>query len=143
MKLPGPTIALRIIHDNGPPPSGSCEPYEFGLQDKTGALRPGVPLGDGTVALDCELRVVLKDGRLNFLGDFAQGPTDDRFLYLSWKRPNAAPGAGVWINRVHVRLSPIRPEQVLKAQAGGGRLEASAIGRRPHDAKLPDWRVAG
>jgi hypothetical protein len=134
----GPTVRFRITHDGAPPPHGKGQPYVFGLEGKGGVLTSPEKLPGGGLAFDVELRVKAKDGGVNFLGDHAHGPVDDRMFRLGWKEVPPGPG---WINRINVRLSNLGIATVLEAQQRNARIETSAAGRLPHDAKLPDWRV--
>ena len=133
-----PTVRFRITHDGAPPPHGKGQPCLFGLEGRNGALTFPTTLPDGRLAFDVELRVKTRDGGVSFLGDHAHGPTGDRMFRLGWKEIPPGPG---WINRLNVRLSNIGVETVRDAQRRNSRIEASAAGRLPHDAKLPDWKV--
>jgi hypothetical protein len=78
------------------------------------------------------------DGSPGFLGAFASGPADDRFVYLSW-RSNPR---GVWINRLKARLGWIDWPLIHAAQAAGKPTTADLTGRTPgHSMKRIDWRL--
>ena len=134
------SVSFRLIHDSAPPVHDTGERYVFGLQDTKGVIHAATPHpGDG-VAFDFELRV--KRGpdaaRPVFLGPFASGPADDRFVYLSWKAADR-PG---FINRVKARLSAITWDRIREAQASGRRLTRDASGLRPHDARPGVWTLS-
>jgi hypothetical protein len=79
-----------------------------------------------------------KDGRPNFLGPFASGPADDRFVYLSWR---SIP-RGVWINRVKARLADIDWPLIEAAQSQGKRLCADISAWGPGGGRRAvDWRL--
>src|SRR5689334_6821605 len=90
MPLPDPGITtkrnnpmrLRIIC-HAPPPT--ADQIQFGLQDKTPSLHPGKSREDGTLVFECDVDVKPGKNNLpNFLGAFAHGTPDARFLYLSY-----------------------------------------------------------
>ena len=136
-------VRLRLVRaDDRPPTNPENDPFEFGLQDVKGALVAASRLPDGRLAWDFALRV--KPGpdpdRPNFLGPFASGPADDRFVYLAWR---SIP-RGVWINRVKARLSGIDWTMVRAAQAADKPLVADMTGWGPHDSRRQvAWRVGG
>ena len=130
-------IRVRIIVVN--PPDMSEAGDEFGLQDKDQRLYPGVAQADGSLHFECELRVKQgADGKPNFLGGFAQGSADDRFLYLTTK------WQGQIQSRIKVKLGTITWAQVEAAGASGA-LEASIDGRGAASVKLlgEGWQVVG
>ncbi len=138
--MAGDVVRLRLLHPGGPPLSSEGQPYVFGLQDAKGELYPGRPVDGGLLAFDFALTV--KTGpdaaRPVFLGEFAAGPPQDRFVYLSWK----STADGSWVNRLKARLSPITWAMVREAQARDRGLVADMSGRRLGDASPPEWRLA-
>lgn len=133
-------VRFRLLRaDDRPATNPEHDPYEFGLQDAKGALTPGVRLPDGRLCWDFELRVKPgAEGRPNFLGPFASGPADDRFVYLSWR---SIP-RGVWINRLKARLGAIDWPLIEQAEAAGRPITADLTGRTPgHSMRPVDWRV--
>jgi hypothetical protein len=96
------------------PPSIAVEerPAEFGLQDNTQALQPGVARADASLCFSCEAIVKLhrQTGAPDFGGAFIQGPAGGRFLYLSWRAPG-----GAWIRRLKIPLAGVTWEQVAQA----------------------------
>lgn len=135
----GDTVRLRLTYPPGPPLSHEGQAWVFGLQDTKGVLHDGVPLGDGLHAFDFELRV--KPGpdpdHPVFLGAFASGPADGRFVYFAWRDT----ATGVWINRLKARLAPITWAMVREAQAREVPITATMAGRRLGDTRPPDWSV--
>ena len=134
-------LRLRLIRaDDAPATNPLGEAFEFGLQDTKGALTPARRLTNGRLAWDFELRVQPgKGGRPNFLGPYASGPADDRFVHLAWR---SIPRA-VWINRVKARHADIDWPLIHAAEAAGRPLEADLTGRPPGGGRVPvDWRLA-
>jgi hypothetical protein len=93
----------------------------FGLQDKDGRLHPPAQEAGASAVFRCEVRVKpgAKSDPPNFLGAFAHGTSQDRFLYLSL-RPAGGP-ADAWIRRIKVPLKSITWQQV---EAAAGRADA-------------------
>lgn len=125
-------VRMRLLHDGAAPVDSSGAPWVLGLQDRDDQILPGAPRPGGGLVFDFELRV--KDGgaRPNFLGPFASGPADDRFVYLSWR----AKDGGRYINRLKCRLCGITWDQLRGAEAGGV-LTADVTGRTPRDNSKP------
>jgi hypothetical protein len=106
-------VRLQLIRADDVPPSHELdEAYLFGLQGTKQTIVPSERQADGTLIFDFSLQV--KPGadpeHPVFVGRFASGPVQDRFVYLSWR---AVP-RGVWINRVKARLDAI--DRVMFAQ---------------------------
>ena len=75
-------------------------------------------------------------GRPNFLGPYASGPADDRFVYLAWRSILRA----VWINRVKARLADIDWPLIEAAQ--GRRLSADLSDWSPGGGRRRvDWQI--
>jgi hypothetical protein len=135
-------VRLRLIRADDRPTTNPCsDVFEFGLQDAKQRIVPAERLPDGRLAWNFTLRV--KPGsdpaRPNFLGQYASGPPDDRFVYLSWR---SVPRQ-VWIVRVKARLAGIDWAMVRAAQAANRPLVADMSGWTPHDRrKQVAWRVA-
>lgn len=133
-------LKMRLLRESRPP-SGDDGPVRFGLQDNKDVLHEGAPRDDGSFAFDFELRVAASDDESQppvFLGPFAFGRPQDRFVYLSWQRTDQ-PG---YVNRVKARLSDIDWAMVHEAQQSGGRLEADLRGRKAGGGKVPvAWRL--
>ncbi len=93
-----------------------------------------VPAEGESVTFSASFRVEsLPDGTTNFLGPYAQGPRDERFVYLCWSEPS-----GNRFGRVKLKLGKVpfedlrdRAELVLRVSLvgkGGGPLFASVLG---------------
>jgi len=133
-------VRLRLIRaDDRPATNPENDAFEFGLQDDKGALAPAARLPDGRLFWDFELRVrPAADGSPNFLGAFASGPADDRFVYLSWR---SVP-RGVWINRLKARLRWIDWRLIRAAQAASKPITADLTGRGPGQSMQPiEWKL--
>lgn len=105
-KLVEYTITLQITVQH--PPLGSGD---FGLQDKDERLHPPISANNNTAIFECAVRVKQneKTGTPNFLGEFAHGTVDERFLYLTL-RPTFGSG-----RRIKVPLKTITWAQVMEA----------------------------
>jgi hypothetical protein len=77
----------------------------------------GVP----TFAFTLRVGPAKGDRPYNFLGEFAQGPADDRFVYV-----NSGKRAGQWLSnwdrRAKLKLATIPEELVRAAREGSGRV---------------------
>ena len=134
-------VRFRLIRaDDRPPTNPENDAYAFGLQDIDGDIVAAQRLPDGRLFWDFTLRVSEgRGGRPNFLGRFASGPANDRFVYLSWR---SIP-RGVWINRVKARLTDIDWPLVRAAQAAGRPLVADLTGRPPGGGRIAvNWTLA-
>jgi hypothetical protein len=58
------------------------------------------------------------DGSANFLGPYAQGPKDERFIYLNWAATNGKVLTAL-VGRVKLHLSHLKWEAVAKAAERG------------------------
>ena len=74
-----------MTYNGSGPVHWSSGPGDFGLQDKAARLHPGASGEGGGVSFAFSLQVKAGGATLNFLGDFAHGPRDGRFLYLGWR----------------------------------------------------------
>lgn len=78
---------------------------------------------------DFEIRVSLDTGTPNFLGEFAQGPKDARFIYLN-SGTYAGQTDSCWGRRAKISLMTVTLEQVNQAVSSpGSRLEITIQGR--------------
>jgi hypothetical protein len=134
-------VKMRLLRDDPAPPSPDGKAYRLGLQDNKEQLHDGVLREDGKLAFDFELRVAAAtDESLPpvFLGPFAFGKPNDRFVYLSWQH-REGPG---YVNRIKARLADLDWDLVRAAQESGGRLEADLSGRKAGGGKVPvAWRI--
>lgn len=128
MAKPAPdSIALRIRYDGAGPLIWSGGPADFGLQDKAGVLHLGAADPDGAVIFDLSPQV--KPGEAStpvFLGPFAHGRADDRFLYLSWRNAE-----GNYARRLILPLGPITRSDVRRALSTGELMVGDLIDRQP------------
>lgn len=115
------TIRVRIRMAEAPP--RSCMGYaeiEGGIQRKDEVLPGGVG-ADGLPRFTGELRARLDatTGAPVFLGPFAFGPTQARFLYVSWsaRRPGQPDAGRAMFRRMKVPLGGITWAQVEDASA--------------------------
>ncbi|MDH1477659.1 MULTISPECIES: DUF5990 family protein [Comamonas] len=89
------------------PMDGRHEPLRFEF-----SLRLGLPLSTGAV---------------NFLGEFAQGPSSDRFVYINSGTLAGQPDSP-WTRRAKLKLAFIPQEVVDAALSSGGVIEARVQG---------------
>lgn len=114
-------------------------------------LLPPAHVAGDSLSFDFLLRVKLSPdgGQPNFLGEFAQGPRDSRFVYVNsgsgagqmgscWNRRAKVPLGSITRAQIHSVLS--RPGQVLEA-----RIEGTARDGGPMCATVPllggGWKV--
>jgi hypothetical protein len=97
-------VRVRLLHDGAKPIHDTGETYRFGLQHGADDVLAGAPLADGGLAFDIVLglRPGADPERPVFLGPFAHGPAQGRFLRLGWK-----PDRPGWINRIKAPLTAI------------------------------------
>ena len=130
------SVNLRVICRNAP--SGS--EIEFGLQEDKDTLHPGSRQADGSLVFTCSVRVQTNAATYqpNFLGSFAHGTPQQRFLYLSLRQRTGEPTA--WIRRVKIQLGSITWAQIEQAEKDGW-LEAAVDGAKSGSAALVEsWR---
>ena len=137
----GGVLKMRLLRLDPTPPNPDGSAVRFGLQDNKEQLHEGVLRDDGTLSFDFDLRVAAAADEAQppvFLGPFAFGRPQDRFVYLSWQRTEL-PG---YVNRVKARLADIDWALVHEAQESGGRLEADLSGRKAGGGTVPvSWRI--
>ena len=115
-------IPIRIVVTN--PLSGVA----MQVQKGSGELLPPAEVSDESLIFDLTLNVDLSTGSPNFLGAFAQGPKDARFIYV-----NSGTLAGqaniCWERRAKVSLMSVTREQVEQIlETPVSRLETSMNG---------------
>lgn len=115
--LPGRTCA-------DPRPGGLVyENVHVGVQRRQEVV--DVVPGDTTTAVwDLTMDPVVRDGALDFRGEFVQGRRGDRFLYLSWGSV-ASDGRFEMFRRAKLMLDPLGREVVEAADRLGHRLVAT------------------
>lgn len=123
-----------------PPQLAPDAPVQFGLQDKNGSLTLGAPQPNGSLRFECALQVRLGGATPNFLGAYAHGTPQDRFLYLTWKNTHS----DQIIQRIKVKLASITVAQVAAALQSGKRLCASIEATHTGSVPLLDggWQPA-
>lgn len=115
---------------------------------KAELLPPSEALVDA-VSFDFTVTVDLTE-RPNFLGKYAQGPKDQRFIYVN-SGTYAGETHSCWGRRAKISLMSVTREQVEEVIAtAGARLEAEIFGRSrdggPMCASVPvmgGWKVKG
>jgi hypothetical protein len=140
---PEDTLRLRITVVD--PPKGVLLKMQRGRE---GLVDPAVS-GTHRVSFDFDVRVGTRTGWLpNFLGDFAQGPPDKRFVYIN-SGTLAGQSDSPWSRRAKVPLTGISAALIAKARRTGGVLAAEYEGTGrdggPSCATVPliggDWHV--
>jgi hypothetical protein len=85
-KPPLEHVRLQLIYRGAGPVFWSGGATEFGVQDKDENLHLGETSPDGGLTFDLALEVKPEGpGAPVFVGPFAHGPANARFLYLSWR----------------------------------------------------------
>jgi hypothetical protein len=137
-------LPLRIVVTN--PPAG----VTFAVQRGRHGLLPPTRRTADAMVFDFTVRVGERDGKPNFLGEFAQGTPADRFVYVN-SGTSAGQAGSCWQRRAKVKLSGITRELIGRALVQPGAvLEArfAGIGRDggPSCATVPlldgGWRLA-
>ena len=107
------SIRIRLVYDGVGPAiwNGDGRPDAFGIQDKEGALHPGVPGAKGMVVFELTLQVKSTDSDAPvFAGTFVHGPPAGRFLYLGWRNAQ-----GAFAQRLKLPLASITRADVREA----------------------------
>ena len=112
-------------------------------------LLPPSSASDAALTFDLAADVDLSSGEPNFLGKYAQGPKDARFVYLNSGTLAGQPDS-CWTRRAKISLMSITAKQIEEViTTPGSRLETSfnGIGRDggPTCAGVKgiEWKVAG
>jgi len=123
----------------------------FCLQKGKNDLVPPTHATNDHLSFDFTLRVSNgKDGRPNFLGAFAQGPPDRRFVYIN-SGTLAGQADSCWTRRAKVPLSGIGWRLIERALAGADtilevHIEGKAKDGGPACATVPllddGWRIS-
>jgi hypothetical protein len=140
----GAEIAVRVIV------RGPLEGVAMQIQRGREGLLPPTQKSAASLTFDFTLRVdPAGTGRPNFLGEFAQGPKEARFIYVN-SGLRAGQTGTLWDRRAKLSLMEITSAQVRELLSGpGSLLEASidGVGRDggPACASVPlqggGWRV--
>lgn len=129
---PAPIVRLRILVV-APPPA-----VQFAVQRGKSELLEPSARQDKLLQFDFSLRLgsPLPDGSANFLGEFAQGPAADRFIYINSGTLAGQAGSG-WTRRAKLKLASIpapivaaaraTPEAVIEARVAGTMDDGSPI----------------
>lgn len=118
------------------------------VQRGKGELLEPTGTSASSIAFEFSVTVDVADAGLNFLGKFAQGPKDQRFVYV-----NSGTYAGqvttCWSRRAKLSLMSITPDQIASVlEQAGRRIETTmpGVGRDggPTCASVKGitWRVA-
>jgi hypothetical protein len=127
-------VHFRLLRSDDVPATNPLHlSYRFGLQDTKQNIVAGEQQPDGVLAFDFTLKVKKsKDPKHPvFTGRFASGPTDDRFVYLSWW----AIERGDYINRVKARLVTIDWKMIRASQEQDRPITAQMTGWLPGDTR--------
>ncbi len=124
-------VRLRIVVTNPPTGTGTT----FGVQDKSGAIRPGAPTAAGSVVFECDVTASDAGDRAdpNFLGPYTHGPPTARFVYIS----HGTPGGTGWIKRIKIPLRSITWSMIEAARDGALETE---VGGRSSGTVPATWR---
>ena len=95
-------------------------------------LLPPVEISDAALIFDFTITVDVSGAAPNFLGKFAQGPKDQRFVYVN-TGTYAGEHHSIWARRAKISLMGITKEQIEGAISSGGRLETEIAGRGGRD----------
>lgn len=97
------------------------------VQDGKDKLLPPVKSSAAAHVFEFPISVDLSAGLPNFLGRFAQGPKDVRFVYVN-SGTYAGTSHSCWGRRAKIPLMSITREQIEKAVAGNAVIETSFPG---------------
>ncbi len=106
-------IQFRIIVDR-PLPGVSMQ-----VQRGKNELLPPVSMSGESITFEFPVTVELRDTGLNFLGKYAQGPKDSRFVYVN-SGSYAGQNGTRWNRRAKLSLMSITQEQVEKVLVDPG-----------------------
>ncbi|QAZ41490.1 hypothetical protein C1M51_12590 [Methylibium sp. Pch-M] len=108
------------------PPSG----VQFAVQRGRSELLEPLPEQHADIQFELSLRLgsPLLDESVNFLGEFAQGPSSDRFIYINSGTLAGQANSG-WTRRAKLKLASI-PRQIVEAALSTpeGVIEARVVG---------------
>ena len=107
------------------PPEG----VQFRMQRGRDHLEEPSRVSHGAISFDFAVRIgtPLADGRPNFLGEFAQGTPQDRFVYVN-SGTLAGQEDSCWERRAKVKLASIDSRLLLQAQKMASVIEAKIAG---------------
>src|SRR5689334_22913300 len=84
-------------------------------------------ISDSELSFEFEISVDVVGNALNFLGKFAQGPKDSRFVYVN-SGTYAGQHGTAWARRAKLSLMSITAEQIQNAIDGGSIIETTMPG---------------
>src|SRR5580765_7908751 len=112
-------IRIRLLN----PPAGVTTKVQRGRDE----LLPPTKVTDDGLEFDFDVTVDLYGATPNFLGKYAQGPKDVRFLYVK-SGTSAGRMGSCWSRRAKISLTSITREQINAVIAGKGVLVAEYNG---------------
>lgn len=114
MKPGAAQVLLRLQLYVIDPPSGVA----FAVQRGKSELLLPAAIENDAIRFELALRIgaPLPDGSFNFLGEFAQGTPDDRFVYVN-SGVRAGQTSSCWDRRAKIKLHSI-PREWVEAAAG-------------------------
>ena len=118
------------------------------VQDGKDRLLPPLESSADNLVFEFSMNVDMSSGSPNFLGRFAQGPKDVRFVYVN-SGTYAGTSHSCWGRRAKVSLMSISREQIEKTISGNAVLETSfpGVGKDggPTCASVKgiEWKVVG
>lgn len=96
-------------------------------QGKNELLAPA-SVSDSAISFEFDITVDVSEDRLNFLGKYAQGPKDTRFVYVN-SGTYAGQSGTAWARRAKLSLMSITRKQIQEAlENSGSRIETSMPG---------------
>jgi hypothetical protein len=105
-------VWLRVVYRGERLPGWGGGPGDFGVQDKSDALRAGAVGEAGSVIFDLAVEVKPDNAAAPvFVGPLAHGPPAERFLYLSWRN-----AAGGYARRLKLPLGSIAWRDIAAAR---------------------------
>lgn len=119
------------------------------VQEGKDALLSPCEITDTSISFEFPVMVDISSGTPNFLGAFAQGPKNARFIYVN-SGTYAGQAGSSWGRRAKISLMKITSEQIQKVlKSPGSRLEVSidGVGKDggPVCASVPSaadgWRI--
>ena len=112
MSVSATSFVQVIVRVQDPPPG-----VAFAVQRGQSELLPPFEVHAGSPAFAFTLRLGQgKDGRaFNFLGEFAQGPVEDRFVYVN-SGSRAGQPQSCWERRAKLKLAAV-PAELVQAAA--------------------------
>ena len=118
------------------------------VQRSRNELLPPVKQAADELVYEFPIDVDLSGAEPNFLGKYAQGPKDARFIYVN-SGTYAGQHSTCWSRRAKLSLMSVTKEQVEQLLSNGGRLETTIQGTGGRDGgpvcaaiKGLEWKVS-